>query len=85
LCSPDALYKTAFQLFDTRGTGVVSFDEFSEVLINTELHNKIPFDLNGPFIGLYFGRDKKRLIGYNEFSQFLHVSIFFFVFTIFFS
>lgn len=25
LCVPDALYKTAFQLFDTKGTGMVSF------------------------------------------------------------
>ena len=25
LCVPDALYKTAFQLFDTKGTGAVSF------------------------------------------------------------
>lgn len=25
LCAPDALYKTAFQLFDTNGNGAVSF------------------------------------------------------------
>lgn len=25
LCFPDALYKTAFQLFDTNGNGMVSF------------------------------------------------------------
>lgn len=25
LCYPDALYKTAFQLFDTNGNGLVSF------------------------------------------------------------
>jgi hypothetical protein len=29
LCVPDALYKTAFQLFDTNGNGVVNFGEFS--------------------------------------------------------
>jgi Ca2+-binding EF-hand superfamily protein len=27
LCVPDALYKTAFQLFDTNGNGVVHFGE----------------------------------------------------------
>ena len=27
LCVPDALYKTAFQLFDTMGTGMVSFSK----------------------------------------------------------
>lgn len=29
LCFPDALYKTAFQMFDTNGNGVVSFREYS--------------------------------------------------------
>lgn len=28
--------------------------------------------MDSPFIQLYFGRDKKRLVTYNEFSQFLH-------------
>lgn len=28
LCFPDALYKTAFQLFDTNGNGMVSFRKF---------------------------------------------------------
>lgn len=28
LCVPDALYKTAFQLFDTNGNGMVSFGEY---------------------------------------------------------
>ncbi|GFG37016.1 hypothetical protein Cfor_05724 [Coptotermes formosanus] len=72
LCVPDALYKTAFQLFDTNGNGVVNFDEFSEVMKKTVLHNKIPFDMNGGFVKLYFGKDKKRAISYGEFSQFLH-------------
>lgn len=72
LCFPDALYKTAFQLFDTNGNGMVSFTEFVEVMMKTELHKKIPFNMDSPFIQLYFGRDKSRLVSYNEFSQFLH-------------
>jgi solute carrier family 25 aspartate/glutamate transporter 12/13 len=40
----------------------------------TVLHSKIPFDMNGGFVKLYFGKDKKRAISYGEFSQFLHVS-----------
>lgn len=28
LCVPDALYKTAFQLFDTNGNGLVAFGMF---------------------------------------------------------
>lgn len=72
LCVPDALYKTAFQLFDINGNGQVSFDEFREVMKKTTLHQRIPFDMDGGFIKLYFGKDKKRVINYVEFSQFLH-------------
>ncbi|XP_018561690.1 calcium-binding mitochondrial carrier protein Aralar1 isoform X3 [Anoplophora glabripennis] len=72
LCFPDALYKTAFQLFDTNGNGMVSFQEFVEVMKKTDLQRKIPFNMDSPFIQLYFGKDKKRLVSYNEFSQFLH-------------
>ncbi|XP_053594783.1 calcium-binding mitochondrial carrier protein Aralar1 isoform X1 [Microplitis demolitor] len=72
LCVPDALYKTAFQLFDTNGNGMVAFDEFAEVMKKTELHSKMPFNMDSSFIKLYFGKDRKRLITYGEFSQFLH-------------
>lgn len=72
LCLPDALYQIAFQLFDTKGTGLVTFDEFQEVIRETVLHQRIPFDLNGGFVKLYFGRDKNRVVTYAEFSQFLH-------------
>jgi len=72
LCVPDALYKTAFQLFDTNGNGTVSFDEFLGILSKTTLHQKIPFNYECDFIKLYFGKDKQRQITYSEFSQFLH-------------
>ncbi|GAB6032358.1 Calcium-binding mitochondrial carrier protein Aralar1 [Chamberlinius hualienensis] len=72
LCGPDALYKAAFQLFDTKGSGYVSFDEFEEVMKQTTLHQRIPFDLDSDFIKLYFGHDKKKIVTYAEFSQFLH-------------
>ncbi|XP_012286081.1 calcium-binding mitochondrial carrier protein Aralar1 isoform X2 [Orussus abietinus] len=72
LCVPDALYKTAFQLFDTNGNGMVAFDEFAEVMKKTVLHQRMPFNMESSFIKLYFGKDKKRLISYAEFSQFLH-------------
>ncbi|GBP18853.1 Calcium-binding mitochondrial carrier protein Aralar1 [Eumeta japonica] len=72
LCVPDALYKTAFQLFDTNGNGLVAFDEFAEVMRKTMLHKKMPFNMESTFVRLYFGKDKKRLVTYPEFSQFLH-------------
>jgi len=72
LCVPDALYKTAFQLFDTNGNGTVSFEEFVGVLRKTSLNKKLPFNFDCDFIKLYFGRDRNRQINYHEFAQFLH-------------
>ncbi|XP_077290947.1 calcium-binding mitochondrial carrier protein aralar1 isoform X2 [Arctopsyche grandis] len=72
LCVPDALYKTAFQLFDTNGNGMVTFDEFADVMKKTVLHKKLPFNMDGTFVKLYFGKEKQRVISYSEFSQFLH-------------
>lgn len=46
--------------------------EFVEVIGKTELHKRIPFNMESPFVQLYFGRNKQRLISYLEFSQFLH-------------
>jgi len=72
LCVPDALYRTAFQLFDTDGSGTVSFDEFRQIVQETSLHQSIPFPLDSDFVKLYFGKEKIRVITYAEFSQFLH-------------
>ncbi|XP_076068969.1 calcium-binding mitochondrial carrier protein aralar1 isoform X2 [Oratosquilla oratoria] len=72
LCVPDALYKTAFQLFDTRGTGMVTFEEFVEVIKQTTLHKMVPFDFESTFVKMYFGKERNRAISYYEFSQFLH-------------
>ncbi|KAG7154858.1 Calcium-binding mitochondrial carrier protein Aralar1-like, partial [Homarus americanus] len=76
LCVPDALYKTAFQLFDTMGTGMVTFEEFVEVIKQTVLHQKVPFDFDSEFVKMYFGKERKRVINYVEFSQFLHLDAF---------
>lgn len=48
-------------------------EEFAEVMRKTILHQRMPFNMDGEFTKLYFGKDKKRLINYGEFSQFLHV------------
>uniref|UniRef100_T1JI93 EF-hand domain-containing protein n=1 Tax=Strigamia maritima TaxID=126957 RepID=T1JI93_STRMM len=72
LCLPDSLYKTAFQLFDTNGSGFVTVDEFEDVVKQTVLHHRIPFDFESDFVKLYFGKEKKRAVSYSEFSQFLH-------------
>ncbi|KAL7730451.1 hypothetical protein ACLKA6_016674 [Drosophila palustris] len=72
LCAPDALYRTAFQLFDRQGNGNVSYADFADVVQKTELHSKVPFSLDGTFIKRYFGEKKQRLINYAEFTQLLH-------------
>ncbi|XP_038046015.1 calcium-binding mitochondrial carrier protein Aralar1-like [Patiria miniata] len=73
LCSPDALHMVAFQLFDTNGSGFVSFEEFKKVYGATEVHQQIPFDFNCAFVGRHFGKDKKKELSYAEFTQFLWV------------
>jgi len=72
LCLPDALYITAFQLFDVNGSGLVSFENFASVMKQTTLNQRTPFDLDGEFVRLYFGKEKQRHVPYSEFSQFLH-------------
>jgi len=72
LCVPDALYKTAFHLFDTKSNGVIGLEEFKAVVTKTTLYQKIPFNFDCDMVKLYFGREGKRSISYNEFCQFLH-------------
>ncbi|XP_049306383.1 calcium-binding mitochondrial carrier protein Aralar1 isoform X3 [Bactrocera dorsalis] len=72
LCTPDALYKTAFQLFDRKGNGTVHYSDFVDIVQKTELHSKIPFNLDSSFIKRYFGEKKNRTISYAEFTQLLH-------------
>ena len=72
LCNPDALYRTAFQVFDRDGEGSVSFSEFVSIMKRTTLHTAIPFDLEGSFVQLFFGKNHQRQVTYREFSQFLH-------------
>src|ERR1700761_7988847 len=72
LCQPDAIYRTAFQLFDTNGSGSVTHDEFEEIIKQTTLHQKIPFNFKSDFMRLHFGDDRKRTVTYSEFSQVLH-------------
>lgn len=48
LCFPDALYKTAFQLFDTNGNGMVSFRKYrasTNLLHNCEKFANVSFNL----------------------------------------
>lgn len=72
LCQPDAIYRAAFQLFDTNGSGFVTFDEFEEIIKMTTLHSRIPFNFKSDFVRLYFGENHNRTVNFAEFSQVLH-------------
>jgi hypothetical protein len=50
-------------------------ENFENVMKQTTLHQRIPFDMDGEFVRLYFGKEKSRQISYSEFSQFLHVTL----------
>ncbi|CAL8389569.1 unnamed protein product [Gadus morhua 'NCC'] len=71
LCSPDALYLVAFQLFDKTGTGSISFENVRDIFSQTTVHHHIPFNWDCEFIRLHFGHERKRLLSYPEFTQFL--------------
>lgn len=60
------------KLFDTNGSGSITHDEFEEIIKQTTLHAKIPFDFKGQFMALHFGEDRKRVVTFAEFSQVLH-------------
>lgn len=60
------------QLFDTNGSGSITHDEFEEIIKQTTLHEKVPFDFKGQFMQLHFGEDRKRVVSFAEFSQVLH-------------
>lgn len=57
-----------------RNPRLPSTEEFVEVIKQTTLHQKVPFDFDSDFVKMYFGKERKRAINYAEFSQFLHVS-----------
>jgi hypothetical protein len=71
---------TAFQLFDKDGDGLVSCSEFEQIIKQTTLQKQIPFNLDGQFVRLYFGEKKDRVVTYTEFSQFIHVIKYLFIY-----
>ncbi|CAJ0957825.1 unnamed protein product, partial [Mesorhabditis belari] len=72
LCSPDALYLTAFELFDKNSSDSITCDEFKAIISHTMPLHDMDFDFDSDFIKKYFGKDKTRSIGYYAFCQLLH-------------
>ncbi|XP_015724001.1 calcium-binding mitochondrial carrier protein Aralar1 isoform X1 [Coturnix japonica] len=71
LCTPDAIFIVAFQLFDKSGNGEVTFANVKEVFEQTTVHHQIPFNWDCEFIRLHFGHNRKKHLNYTEFTQFL--------------
>nr|XP_056717093.1 electrogenic aspartate/glutamate antiporter SLC25A12, mitochondrial [Euleptes europaea] len=71
LCTPDAMFIVAFQLFDKSGNGQVTFENVKEIFGQTIIHHHIPFNWDCEFIRLHFGHNRKKHLTYSEFTQFL--------------
>ncbi|BFZ58287.1 mitochondrial aspartate-glutamate transporter agc1 [Savitreella phatthalungensis] len=76
LAKPDAEYEIAFRLFDTQGTGRVTWDGFVETLErnrgNVADSETVPFDWNSKWANLYVGKKGKRHeLTYSQFAQML--------------
>ncbi|XP_037767850.1 calcium-binding mitochondrial carrier protein Aralar1 isoform X6 [Chelonia mydas] len=71
LCTPDAMFIVAFQLFDKSGNGEVTFENVKEIFGQTIIHHQIPFNWDCEFIRLHFGHNRKKNLTYSEFTQFL--------------
>ncbi|NXP15564.1 CMC1 protein, partial [Thinocorus orbignyianus] len=71
LCTPDAIFIVAFQLFDKSGNGEITFANVKEIFEQTIIHHHIPFNWDCEFIRLHFGHNRKKHLNYAEFTQFL--------------
>jgi len=71
LAKPDAEYDVAFRLFDTEGSGSISYDTFQKIFSSKE-EGRIPFNWNCDWATLYAGASKSRHgLDYTQFSQML--------------
>ncbi|CAL8099331.1 unnamed protein product [Calicophoron daubneyi] len=72
LRTSDALYVLAFEIFDRKGSGHVSFDDFKEVFRLTNPYLCLPFDFDCDFVKLHFGGDRSRKVTFEDFTQIIH-------------
>lgn len=70
LAKPDAEYDIAFRLFDTEGSGSVSYDTFQQIFSGRE--GGISFNWDSDWATLYVGSRKSRHgLDYTQFTQML--------------
>ena len=71
LLASDSLYRLAFQLFDRRGQGYITFDDFQYIISATKQYKEFPFNFDSDFVCMHFGAKRQRQITYKEFTQIL--------------
>ncbi|UJR23324.1 hypothetical protein I4U23_026338 [Adineta vaga] len=71
LLASDSLYRLAFQLFDRRGQGFITFDDFQYIISATKQFKEFPFNFDSEFISTHFGAKRQQQITYKEFTQIL--------------
>ncbi|KRZ09074.1 putative calcium-binding mitochondrial carrier K02F3.2, partial [Trichinella zimbabwensis] len=74
LRSPDALYLISFEMFKSSNTQPpqISFQDFQDVVSLTESGKLYPLQSDSDFVARYFGKDRRRRIGYLDFCELLH-------------
>ncbi|KAI8385032.1 mitochondrial carrier domain-containing protein [Radiomyces spectabilis] len=72
LSKPDAEYEIAFRVFDVKGTGKITFDQFKSVLSSNLPGDAVPFDFDCDWLKLYIGnKEGHHELTYEEFTQLL--------------
>ncbi|KAH8554760.1 mitochondrial carrier domain-containing protein [Umbelopsis sp. PMI_123] len=72
LSKPDAEYEIAFKLFDSKGYGKITFDQFKQVLSSNLPPEAVPFDFDCDWLKLYIGnKEGHHELTYAEFTQLL--------------
>lgn len=72
LSKPDAEYEIAFKLFDSAGSGKITFDQFKQVLSSNLPPEAVPFDFDCDWLKLYIGnKEGHHELTYAEFTQLL--------------
>uniref|UniRef100_A0A5S6QAI6 EF-hand domain-containing protein n=1 Tax=Trichuris muris TaxID=70415 RepID=A0A5S6QAI6_TRIMR len=73
LCKPDALYLTAFEMFNrsSEQPARISFEDFFDLISVTRSVQWAPLNVQSDFIRRYFGKDRNNRLGYLEFCQLL--------------
>jgi len=71
MTGPEADYRIAFEMFDSDKNGMITLDEFRNVIQTTRFSRDLRFDINCEWVRKFFGTEGKNKIDYYEFTQLL--------------